>query len=146
MHTMRGVFEGVKFNLYATKHSKHVFQLLATYGSSIVMQDTFWMRKKRGGFFPCKRNDDGLCHYKYKSKMDSHNRYRQGLRTSLEGAWASKSWEKRHLAFVIGVVCLVNAYLAHLKLNVTDKKKPPSMSEFQHQVSAEKAKNERDCG
>lgn len=110
--TRLGSIDEIPMLLHAVNHSRYVFIMISTYGSSVLRDPPRTVRSADGQIFTYRRNEPLADYYQARHAVDDHNHLRQGQRSHLEQAWASKFWPNRQLAFILSTT-LVNAMLVY---------------------------------
>jgi len=115
-----GMFEGMKFDIFAHKEPDYVTMFMSTYGACITKPNQkdsprSWLENGMVMTSVFRYTEVPANHYRYRGAVDAHNRWRhdgganQGL--SIEETWDTKRWENRVFAFIVAVV-EVNTFLA----------------------------------
>lgn len=103
LHVAQGKVNNVQINFNCVRHSRYTFILASTYGSHNIVGEPVKLWSPSGGSFSVERNQVLSDYYAARHAVDDNNRTRQGTAGGIERAWGVKSWELRHLAFLVAL-------------------------------------------
>ena len=106
-----GRLDDKQFYVYATRDSRFICKLMATYGTLLPAGPEKRRQTGEGRLVTFRYNTVTSNYYKARGAVDTHNNVRQGS-MSFEAAFASKDWANRQFAYLIAS-SEINALLAY---------------------------------
>jgi hypothetical protein len=112
MATLKGVLDGIPYNLFCIKDVDYNMKLMLTYGALVSAPSAPDKQRTMpdGTKVSIKYTMPVKNHYLYRHAVDDHNNLHQSD-ISVEQTWTTQTWENRVFAFVLGIT-EVNVYLA----------------------------------